>query len=63
MSQPETATEANDREQRRRLLTWKNAEAIVNRPEVHEAFQTFSHDSTEDNAIGVALAVLAAAQK
>lgn len=44
-------------------LTWASAEAIVNRPEVHEALQNFAEDITEDNGIGVVLAVLAAHAK
>ncbi|WP_443115451.1 hypothetical protein [Herbaspirillum seropedicae] len=37
---------------------WPTAQSICDIPEVHEALDAFSHDSTEDNAVGLICAVL-----
>lgn len=39
-------------------LTWGEAQAISDVPEVHEALGNFAHDPTEDNAVHVILAAL-----
>lgn len=36
---------------------WMEALRISDHPDVHEALHNFSHDSTQDNAVGVVLAV------
>jgi hypothetical protein len=41
-------------------LSWMDCERISNMPEVHEALQAFSEDSTGDNGVGVVQAVVQA---
>lgn len=42
-------------------IGWPTAQRICDIPAVHEALDAFSHDSTEDNAVGLICAVLNAA--
>ena len=42
-------------------IAWPEAQRICDIPEIHEALSAFSHDSTEDNAVGLISAVLNAA--
>lgn len=41
-----------------RTVSWDEAELIVSEWPVYDALERFSSDSTEDNAIGVVLAVM-----
>ncbi|MRT30781.1 hypothetical protein [Herbaspirillum sp. CAH-3] len=42
-------------------IAWPEAQRICDIPEVHEALEAFSHDSTEDNAVALICAALNAA--